>query len=111
MWNRAGHVPFAGTGEVAAALLLVASSLLAASGAFGQATFAAARMSLSVGPFVLGMSLDEVNCAVRVELERWSQPPVPQTFDTAKAQTRGQLSVAECHLVQGQRGEAPTTGP
>ena len=42
----------------------------------------------------------EVNCAVRVELERWIQPPLPQTFDTAKAKTLGQLSAAERHLVQ-----------
>ncbi len=42
----------------------------------------------------------ESNCAVRVELERWTQPPLPQTFDTAQAKTLGQLSVAERHLVQ-----------
>ncbi len=63
MWGRTGRVPFAGTDVVAAALLLVASSLLSAPGAFGQATLTAARMPLGVGPFVLGTSLDEIKSA------------------------------------------------
>lgn len=62
MQSPAGRVNFAGMGVVAWALLL-ASSLLSASAAFGQATLAAGKAPLGVGPFVLGMSLDEVKAA------------------------------------------------
>jgi len=40
----------------------------------------------------------ELNCAAHIELQRWTQPPLPQRFDGAKAKVVGQMSIAERHL-------------
>jgi hypothetical protein len=41
------------------------------------------------------------NCAMHVELRTWTLPPLPQAFDTAKAQLTREASMAERHLVHG----------
>jgi hypothetical protein len=41
---------------------------------------------------------DELNCAIQLELQRWTQPPLPQPFDGAKAKVLGQMTIAERHL-------------
>jgi hypothetical protein len=38
-------------------------------------------------------------CAVRVEMVQWTQPPLPQTFDTSQAKIAHEPSIAERHLV------------
>ncbi len=38
-------------------------------------------------------------CAVRVEMVRWTQPPLPQTFETSQAKIAHEPSIAERHLV------------
>jgi hypothetical protein len=50
------------------------------------------------------------NCAMRVELQAWVQPPLPQSFDTASARVMREATIAERHLVHapvaGQPGPA-----
>jgi hypothetical protein len=50
------------------------------------------------------------NCAMRVELQAWTQPSLPQTFDTSRARATREATIAERHLVHaplaGQPGPA-----
>jgi hypothetical protein len=47
----------------------------------------------------------DLNCAMRVELSTWTQPPLPQTFDTSRAKIMREASIAERHYVH-----APVAG-
>jgi hypothetical protein len=50
------------------------------------------------------------SCAMRVELQGWVQPPLPQSFDTSRARVTREATIAERHLVHapvaGQPGPA-----
>jgi hypothetical protein len=41
----------------------------------------------------------DLNCAVRVDLATWKQPPLPQTFDTSQAKVLREATIAERHYV------------
>lgn len=41
----------------------------------------------------------DLNCALRLELATWTQPPLPQAFDTSKAKVVRAPSIAERHYV------------
>jgi hypothetical protein len=52
----------------------------------------------------------DLNCALRVELATWKQPPLPQTFDTSHEKIKAEASIAARHYVHtplaGRRGPA-----
>ena len=41
----------------------------------------------------------ELNCAMRIEIATWTQPPLPQTFDTSQAKILREASIAQRHYV------------
>jgi hypothetical protein len=41
----------------------------------------------------------DLNCAMRVELAAWTQPPLPQAFDTSQAKVVREASIGERHYV------------
>lgn len=41
---------------------------------------------------------DGFNCTTRLELQRWTQPPLPKPFDGSKAKIVSQMTIAERHM-------------